>query len=130
MGYGLRTKLCLIFQLSWLSSTCHLGGLQICIGHVTSGQVNRTLLLYSGCSAMGKLKHTIFIGQVHNSKFIVVHRSKEVHLEGGKEPVTAAFPQFSKWDGQKCSRRLSAGSALCVKENTQVEESLTQAETV
>lgn len=30
---------------------------------------------------MGKLKFAIFIGKVNNSKFIVVHRAKEVHLE-------------------------------------------------
>lgn len=52
---------------------------------------------------MGKLKDVIFLREVNSLKFIIVHKSKAAHLEGGKGPVRAGFPRLTRRDGEKCS---------------------------
>lgn len=52
---------------------------------------------------MGKLKDVIFLRDVNSFKFLTENKSKEVHLEGGKGLVRAAFPQLPKQAGEKCS---------------------------
>lgn len=52
---------------------------------------------------MGKLKDVSSLTDVNSFRFLTVHKSKDVYLEGGKGAGRAAFPQLTKWAGEKCS---------------------------
>lgn len=80
--------------------------------------MNRTLLLCSGCSATGKLQDTIFLGEVNNFEFIVVHRSKGISAFGRREGrVQWQHPSLSSPKGTEKSADICQISTLC-EENT------------
>lgn len=64
------------------------------------------MLLCSGRSAMGRLKDILFRGERNDFKLIIVTGAKKyVHLEGGKGPLRASFPQLTK--------RMEKSAAVC-----------------
>lgn len=98
MGCGLRTKWSLSFRLKGDTLSFRWSAVQTCSHAISAlgllpGPCYRAQHVYS---TMGKLKDVIFLREVNSLKFIIVHKSKEAHLEGGKGPVRAAFPQLTR----------------------------------